>query len=97
MSASHVLFSPLVHQSLPDLSSATKKKYIVCERVDCLAVGWRPNCFELHMTPQDKRDRAKRLREIAATKSGTLAHDIIQQARRLEAAANEQEREEHCG
>lgn len=45
------------------------------------------------MTPQDKRNRARRLRDIAATKSGVLAHDIIQQARRLEEAANVQERE----
>lgn len=46
------------------------------------------------MTPQDKRDRAKKLRNIAATKSGVLAYDILQQARRLEAAADKQEREE---
>jgi hypothetical protein len=46
------------------------------------------------MTAQDKRDRAMRLREIAATKGGMLAHDINQQAKRLEAAADEQERAE---
>lgn len=45
------------------------------------------------MTPQDKRDRARRLRQIAATRNGVLAHDIIQEARRLEAAADQQERE----
>jgi hypothetical protein len=46
------------------------------------------------MTAQDKRERAKKLREIAATKSGVLAYDIIQQAQRLEAAAEKLEQNE---
>ena len=68
---------------------------IYCLRiVRRIGSGPLSNCCELLMTAQDKRDRAMRLREIAATRSGMLAHDIIQQAKRLEAAADEQERAE---
>jgi hypothetical protein len=73
-------------------SSVIEQKYSVCAPLAALAQRLGPKCCELLMTAQDKRDRAKRLREIAATKSGTLAHDIIQQAQQLEAAADEQER-----
>lgn len=45
------------------------------------------------MTPENKRDRAKRLREIAATKHRQLADEILDLARRLESDADLQERE----
>lgn len=48
------------------------------------------------MTPQDKRERARRRREIAATRNSVLAGDIIEQARRLEDAADKQERDEQA-
>ena len=48
------------------------------------------------MTAQDKRHRAKRNCEIAATKSGVLAHDIVLQAWRLEAAADQQDGSDGC-
>lgn len=46
-----------------------------------------------HMTPSDKRERARKLREVAATKQKSLADEIIALARQLERAADEQERE----
>ena len=46
------------------------------------------------MTAQDKRDRAQKLRDFAATRDGALAYELLQQAQRLEAAADEQERQE---
>ena len=46
------------------------------------------------MTPESKRERVRKLREVAATKSRFLAEEIIDLARRLEKAADDQEREE---
>ncbi len=46
------------------------------------------------MTPQDKRERALKLREIAVTKDRLLGDQVRELAKSLERAADEQEREE---
>jgi hypothetical protein len=46
------------------------------------------------MTPQDKRERARKLHGVAATKAGVLAHEIRELARKLERAADDQEHDE---
>lgn len=58
--------------------------------------GLRPTSIELLMTPQDKRERARKLRGIAASRSRVLATEILELARRLEQAADEQERDQEC-
>lgn len=73
--------------------SVTQKKYSVCEHQHGLAGGRDLNCFEMLMTPQDKRKRARKLHDYAATKSGTLAQEIREMARRLEQDADKQERD----
>lgn len=45
------------------------------------------------VTPKNKRERARKLRELAATKSRVLGDEIRELARSLEKAADEQERE----
>ncbi len=51
---------------------------------------------ELLIRFQDKRERARNLREIAETRSSVLARASIEQARLLEDAADRQEREERA-
>ncbi len=61
-----------------------------------LAVRFGANHSELLMRPQDKRERARKLREIAETRSSVLARALIEQARLLEDAADKQERDERA-
>ena len=48
------------------------------------------------MTPRDKRERARKLRELARARSRILADEILELAKRLEQAADKQERDEEA-